>query len=84
MRNVRDNLDLAQLQVGRRGFILNARNDRKKLHHAGCEAVGTMVSTAYPKVFFEHLTEACKWLDTEYGESGWDPCGLCFAGSIRR
>ena len=77
MRDVQDNLDLAQLQAGGRGFILNARDDRKKLHGAGCEAVGAMVSRAYPKIFFEESTEAKQWLDGRYGQSGWTNCGLC-------
>jgi hypothetical protein len=77
MRDVRDNLDLAQIQAEKRGYILNARTDGKKLHRSGCETVGAMVSTAYPKMFFEELDEACKWLDAKYGESGWTRCGVC-------
>lgn len=77
MRDVRDNLDLAELQKAGNGFILNARTDVKKLHRARCEAVGAMVSTAYPKKFFETYAEAGQWLDKEYSSSGWDRCGLC-------
>jgi hypothetical protein len=77
MREVLDNLDLAQIQAEKRGYILNARTDRKKLHRSGCETVGAMVSTAYPKVFFEELDEACKTLNAKYGESGWTRCGVC-------
>lgn len=77
MRDVRDNLDLAQIQHAGLGYILNARKDGKKLHRSGCEAVGAMVSTAYPKVFFEELREAFEWLDAKYGSSGWTRCGLC-------
>jgi len=77
MRDVGDNLDLAQIQAARRGFILNARSDRKMLHRSWCEAVGAMVSVAYPKVFFEELGEACEWLDAQYGRSSWFPCGVC-------
>jgi len=78
MRKVVEQFDLALLQKEGRGYILNARNDVKRLHRAGCEAVGAMVSTAYPKVFFEQLDEALKWLDAEYGKSGWLSCGFCY------
>ena len=79
MRYIRDNLDLAQLQADRQGFILNARSDRKKLHSAGCEAVGAMVSTAYPKLFFQESEEDVReLLDAQWGRSGWTNCGLCF------
>lgn len=76
MRDVRDHLDLAQLQAVRRGFILNIR-DRKMVHHAGCESVGAMVPDAYRKVFFEDSAEASRWLDDEYGSQGWENCGRC-------
>lgn len=76
MRDVRDNLDLAQLQHSRIGFISNARPDGVRLHRAGCDAVGAMVSTAYPKKFFETHAEAARWLDERY-RSQWFPCGLC-------
>ncbi len=77
MRDVRDNLDLAQIQHARLGYILNARKDGKKLHHSWCDAIGAMVTTAYPKIFFEKLSEACERLDGNYGSSGWTRCGLC-------
>jgi hypothetical protein len=80
MRDVQDNLELAKLQAEQRGFILNARNDVKRLHLAGCEAVGAMVSTAYPKTFFGELNEAREYLDGRYGKFGWLPCGLCRPG----
>ena len=76
MRDIANNLDLAQLQNGRKGFISNARNDGVKLHKAGCEAVGAMVSTAYPKKHFETFDEAKTWLDKTYS-SRWYSCGLC-------
>ena len=56
MRVVRDNLDLAQLQATGEGFILNARTERK-MHRSRCEAVGAMVSTAYPKYSSRMLTK---------------------------
>jgi hypothetical protein len=77
MRDVRDNLDLAELQKAGKGFISNARKDGIKLHRAGCEAVGAMVSTAYPKKFFDACAEAEQWLDKVYGSSGWYHCGIC-------
>jgi hypothetical protein len=39
-------------------------------------AVGAMVSTAYPKTFFETYPEASQWLDQQHG-SNWFPCGVC-------
>jgi hypothetical protein len=63
MRDVRDNLDLAQLQAGGEGFILNVRDDRRMMHRSRCEAVGAMVSSAYPKIFFEDADEAKAWLN---------------------
>src|SRR5258708_2519433 len=80
MREVLEQFDLALLQKEGRG--LNARNDVKGLHRAGCEAVGAMVSSAYPKIFFEQLDEALKWLDAEYGKSGF--CHVGFATPTRR
>lgn len=77
MRDVKEHLDLAQLQAAGEGFILNARHDVKKLHRAGCEAVAAMVSTAYPKKFFDTYSEAQLWLDAEYGPYGWERCGKC-------
>ena len=77
MRDVRDNLDLAQLQNARQGFIVNIRDDHKKLHGAGCDAVGAMVTLAYRKVFFEESAEAKRWLDDTYGPAGWTTCGRC-------
>jgi hypothetical protein len=75
VRDVRDNLDLADLQNTGIGFISNARHDGGKLHRAGCDAVGAMVSADYPKKFFETYAEAAQWLDEKYG-SGWHRCGL--------
>ncbi len=80
MRGVNSNLDLAQLQHAGMGFILNARYDSKKLHCAKCEAVGAMVSSAYPKVFFDDYVEAKLFLDSEYGPHGWNRCGVCNPG----
>jgi hypothetical protein len=74
MRDVRDNLDLAELQHTRIGFISNARPEGVKLHKAGCEAVGAMVTAAYPKKFFETYAEAARWLDEKHS-SRWDPWG---------
>ncbi len=76
MRDVRDNLDLAELQHTRIGFISNSRHDRVKLHKAGCESVGAMVTTAYQKRFFETYAEAAQWLNEKYS-SQWSPCGNC-------
>jgi hypothetical protein len=79
MRQVQTNLELAQLQEAKRGLILNARQDVKRLHRAGCDAVSAMVSTAHPKIFFEEFDEARQWAEKEYGvyPTGWTICGLC-------
>jgi hypothetical protein len=58
MRCIRDNLDLAELQRAGRGFISNNRSDGVKLHCTGYNAVGAVVSTAFPKNFFETYAEA--------------------------
>ena len=79
MRQVMNNLELAQLQAAKMGFILNVRPEVRRLHRAACEAVGAMVSTAYPKIFFEEFSEARDWADRQYGANpvGWTTCGLC-------
>jgi hypothetical protein len=78
MRDVRDQLDLAQLQAAKQGFILNARTP-KRLHRAWCESVGAMMvgGMGYRKIFFDDLSEARNWLDKEYTASGWEVCGVC-------
>lgn len=77
VRDVRDNLDLAQLQAAGRGFILNARRDRRLAHAAGCEAVGAMVTSAYPKMFLDDPVEARSHLNERFGVRGWSNCGYC-------
>jgi hypothetical protein len=74
MRSVHDNLDLAKLQREGIGFISNAHNDGAKLHCTGCNAVGAVVSTAFPKNYFETYAEAARWLDKKYS---WCLCGIC-------
>ncbi len=77
MHNVSDQLELATLQAAGEGFILNARHDRTMLHKAECEAIGAMVTAAYPKMFFNTYDEAQEWLDTQFGEADWERCGFC-------
>lgn len=55
---------------------MNARND-VTLHRASCETLEAMVVSAYPKFFFEELSEAHEWLNAEYRSTGWLWCGLC-------
>ncbi len=76
MREIATNLELAQIQAARRGFIVNARADGYKLHRAGCEAVGAMHPEAYPKIFFEEFSEADSWLKTKSADA-WTYCGKC-------
>jgi hypothetical protein len=76
MRDVQDGVDLANLQAARDGFIVNDRPDGRKLHQAGCEAVGAMHANAYRKIFFDSAKEAVDWLNSQYGNA-WKPCGHC-------
>ena len=77
MRNILDNVDLAQLQQAAKGFIFNARIDGPKLHRTECVTVGAMYPGAYAKTFFENYGEAAKFLDQKYGPHGWLKCGVC-------
>ncbi len=79
MRDVLDHKDLARLLEEQRGFIVNIREDRKKVHRAGCESVGAMLTSAYQKVFFEDedAEVARQWLNERFGTGGWVNCGLC-------
>lgn len=76
-RQIEDQFELAVLKHDRNGFILNCRGDRIMLHQAGCDAVGAMVTSAYPKLFFETLEEATRWADKKFGKDGWEACGFC-------
>jgi hypothetical protein len=53
MRKVESFQDLAQLQAAGRGYILNVRDDRKKLHCADCHAIEGMYTPKYPKFLFD-------------------------------
>ena len=77
MRDILTNLDLAELQAAKSGYILNLREDGVKMHRAGCEAVGAMVSTAYRKKYFEDRLEARRWADGQFGVQKWKDCGYC-------
>lgn len=78
MREVRDDLDLQRIKAARRGFILNVREDRKMLHRAACESVGTMGSANYTKLFFEEPSEVVAWLESAmFEQSRWNRCGRC-------
>lgn len=80
-RKVEDSLELAMLHKDGRGFIFNQRGwaQDNKVHKARCDAVQAMVTSAYPKYFFETVEEARTWLETEQGRQdvGWVNCGLC-------
>ncbi len=76
MREIRDNLDLAEVQATKKGFVLNIRKDRRMLHRSGCDAVGAMVSAAYPKLFFDDPHEAYSWAIDKFGKH-WKNCGFC-------
>lgn len=77
MREICDHFDLAKVQEVGEGFLANIREDVKKLHRAGCEAVSAMGTKEYRKVFFDTAVEAREWLDREYGPRGWSNCGRC-------
>ena len=80
MHTVVDRVDLAMLQKAGKGFIFNARDDRKMLHAAWCEALEVMGTSKYQKVFFATYPEAKKWANKKFGEDGWEHCGRCGGG----
>jgi hypothetical protein len=77
MRDIRDTLDLAELQHAGKGFIWSARFDRFMLHKAPCSQVGAYGFTSYPMKFFETYAEAARWLNEKY-TSDWRTCGHCY------
>lgn len=77
MRDLTTHVDLALANAGGHGFILNARDNVKMLHKAGCEAIGVSGVSKYRKIFFDTYAEATEWLNSEYGQSGWSHCGMC-------
>jgi hypothetical protein len=75
MRQITDRLELAKIQKEERGFVLNVRPDAKRLHKAGCEAVGAMATTEHRKYFAEEDTGLVTRLNEQFGEHGWRNCG---------
>ncbi len=51
MRKIESLQELAQLLAARRGYIVNLRDDRKKLHWAGCHAVEGMYTPSTQSSF---------------------------------
>jgi hypothetical protein len=73
MRKV-DGKELAQLKVGKIGFLANMR-PTPKLHWVGCPTVEGMYTPKYEKLFFEELAQALEWLRSN--SKGFETCGIC-------
>jgi hypothetical protein len=78
MREIADQLDLAQIQAAGRGFILNVRQV-PRLHRARCDSVGGMKANEYQKIWFETETydEVSAWTNRKCGQYMWQHCGKC-------
>lgn len=76
-REIQSHAELTELMRERHGFVFNNRDDRKMLHHVTCESLEVMSTKRYQKLFFEDLSKATSWLDTNYGPDGWVVCGRC-------
>jgi hypothetical protein len=77
MKEIMTNDEMLNIQFMRKGFILNARPESRKIHSISCEAVHAMVATAHPKYFSADRDAAKEWLDRTFGRGGWTNCGLC-------
>ena len=80
MQIVRSRQELDSIIDSARGYILNERDDRVKLHKATCEYVIVSWPDKYTKYFFATFGEAKTWANEKYGESrfaAWTRCGHC-------
>ena len=78
MQIVRNRQELNSIIDSARGYILNEREDRVKLHRATCGYVITSWPDRYTKYFFATLGEAKEWANQKYGEyrfGAWTTCG---------
>ena len=91
MKCIETNAELGQLQSAGKGFIHNdysrkgsSGKDYNILHSASCRWVARS-NVNVPKIFFENLDEAIRWLRKNRGEEGrnWKCCGTCQA-KVRR
>lgn len=82
---IKNDDELKQLHLLGKGFIYNDYSGNipsgalgNVLHLAECTNVGRS-STKYPKVFFEDIGEAAKWISNERGPEGsrWRRCVCC-------
>ena len=77
MRQIMTNDEMLLLQLDKKGFLLNERNDVRMVHHVSCEAVQAMVVREHPKYFSEDRSASKDWLDRRFGSDGWVNCGRC-------
>jgi len=79
MQIVRSRGELDAIIGAERGYIINERDDRVKLHRAKCAYVITSWPDRYTKYFFSELHEAKCWANEKYGDNpdGWSYCGIC-------
>ncbi len=80
MQIVRNRQELDSIIDSARGYILNEREDRVKLHRATCGYVITSWPDRYTKYFFATVEEATEWANQKYGErrfAAWTTCGHC-------
>lgn len=79
MTKVETHAEISRILEGGVGYVLNDRPGNRKLHHASCDFLQSMVPLpkGYPKFFSESPAEARVWLDTKFGDGGWVNCGTC-------
>jgi len=71
---LRDEWNLIKLE--KKGFILNARPEVKRVHHVTCGSV-TPTSLDHPKYFSQNKAASKKWLNDKFGAGKWQNCGYC-------
>jgi hypothetical protein len=78
-RKIESHAELTELIRQGQGFVLNNRDDQKKLHKANCESLEVMSTSRYEKLFFEDVDQATDWLHRNSrrnsGLSGEDRAG---------
>jgi hypothetical protein len=79
MQLVRSRGELDAIIDSKRGYIVNERGDRVKLHRATCDYVIVSWPDRYTKYFFSDVGEAKHWANEKYGDypHGWSGCGQC-------
>jgi hypothetical protein len=78
MRRIETHLELAQILETGRGYVLNDRGvSSRKLHHASCAWLQSMVPKQYPKYFSESPEAARAWLNKTFGSDKWENSSTC-------